>query len=129
MSQHPHITTLVIILVNPVSLAGTWDPDLLRFPMTARNIIGGSIVNRGSSIISRGIAITAVGSTVAIWIAKSSQIYPNCPAVITTTVAAIVTSTMTVTPMASIVSAASIPTAAMIAATAAPTASINSCSQ
>ena len=129
MPQHPHITGLIIILINPVALAGTWHPDLLCFPVTALDIIGRRIVNRSSSIISRAIAITAVGGAVAIWIAKSSQIYPNCPAVITTTVAAIVTSTMTVTPMASIVPAASVPTAAMVATTAAPATGINSCSQ
>ncbi len=126
MPQHPHITGLIIILVNPVALAGTWHPDLLRFPVTALDIIGRRIVNRSSSIISRAIAITAVGSAVPIRIAKPSQIYPDCPAVITTTVATIVTSPTT---MAAVISATSISTAAMVATTAAPATGINSCSQ
>jgi len=63
-------------------------------PMAALDIFSWSIVDRS-------IAITVVGSAIAI-IRISSQIYSNCPVVIT--VATIVTPTMTVTSMASRVS-------------------------
>jgi len=124
VSQHPYITAFIIILINPVPLA-TWYPYLLRLPMTARGIVNRSrcIIDRCRSIISWSIAaITPVGNAIAI-IRISSQIYSNCPAVITvatiiTTVTTIVTATMTVVPpMASIVSAASVPAATMTVVT------------
>ncbi len=65
MSQHPYITAFVIILVNPVPLACTWDPDLLNLPMTARDIVNWRVIGR-CCIISRSIAIAAVGIAVAI---------------------------------------------------------------
>ena len=61
--------------------------------MAARGIINRSrcIVDWSRCIISRRIvSITVVGSAIAI-IRISSQIYSNCPAVIITTVATIVT--------------------------------------
>jgi hypothetical protein len=103
MSLYPHITALVIILVNPVSLAASY-PDLLDLPVTSRGIVTRSrcIVDRCRSIINRRIvAITTVRT-----IAKEriSQVYTNCPVVITaivSTVTARITPTMTiVTPMA-----------------------------